>query len=82
MVAHERHVTVTADGQVTVSGLPVRAGQRVRVTVAITDADRQELAARFSAFTKNVQGLPHVQALTDEEIAEEIAANRKSRGAA
>jgi hypothetical protein len=82
MVAHERHITVTESGQVTVSGLPIQPGQRVRVTVAVEDEARERLAQRFRDLFKRVQDLPQVQRLSEEEIAEEIAAYRRSRGAA
>jgi hypothetical protein len=76
MVAHERHITVTEHGQITVSGLPVRPGQRVRVTVAVEGEDRQQLAARFQDFFARVQALPQVQKLSEDELAQEIAAYR------
>ncbi|MEX2217929.1 MAG: hypothetical protein WD749_04145 [Phycisphaerales bacterium] len=81
MVAHERHITVTEAGQVLVSGLPVRPGQRVRVTVAVEEESREQLAARLREFFKQVQGRPQVQRLTDDEIAREIEQHRRTGAA-
>ena len=82
MVAHERHITVTEPGQVTVSGLPVRPGQRVRVTVSVEIEDRERVATELRELFKRVQAAPQVQHLTDEEIAREIDLHRRSLGAA
>jgi hypothetical protein len=82
MVAHERHITVTEDGRVEVADLPVRAGQKVRVTVAIEDSGRAQLGAAFRALFTTLRSRPQIQRLTDEEIAQEIDAYRRSLGAA
>lgn len=86
MVAHERHITVTENGKVTISGLPVRPGQRVRVTVAVEGQGeslaREQVASELRELFRSMQALPQVRPLSDEEIAREVAEHRRSLGAA
>lgn len=86
MVAHERHITVTENGKVTISGIPVRPGQRVGVTVAVEEQagamSREQLAAEVRDLFRSMQALPQIRPLSDEEIAREVAEHRRALGAA
>lgn len=82
MVAHERDITVTEAGQITVSGLPLQPGQRVRVTVSVDPIDRTRNAAEFRRLFKQLRSLPAIRPLSDDEIAREIELHRRSLGAA
>lgn len=65
--------------EITLSNLPFRAGQVVEVLVLADDEERQAAVKELEALFKETQALPHIQALTDEEIAAEIAAYRNGQ---
>ena len=76
MMAYRRYVTVQDPRQIVLSDVPFRAGQRVEVVVI---AEEEQPAARVQelrALFKTTQALPQAQAITEEEIAAEIAAYR------
>ncbi|MCQ3936156.1 MAG: hypothetical protein DPW18_03810 [Chloroflexi bacterium] len=70
---------VSKDGQLSITGLPFRAGAEVEVTVRAEQQDRQALANDLKALFKEMQALPQAQTITEEEIAAEIAAYRASK---
>ena len=76
MMAYRQYVTVQDPKRIVLSNLPFRAGQRVEVVVI---AEEEQPAARIQelrALFKTTQALPQAQAITEEEIAAEIAAYR------
>jgi hypothetical protein len=76
MMAYRQYVTVQDPKRIVLSNLPFRAGQRVEVVVI---AEEEQPAARVQelrALFKTTQALPQAQAITEEEIAAEIAAYR------
>ena len=79
MIAYRQYTTVQESKQIVLSNVPFQPGQRVEV-VLIAEEERpaarvQELQALFKA----TQTLPQAQAITEEEIAAEIAAYRAGR---
>lgn len=70
---------VSKDGQLSITGLPFRAGAEVEVIVRAERQDRQALVNELKALFKEIQSLPQAQIITEEEIAAEIAAYRASR---
>jgi antitoxin ParD1/3/4 len=78
MVAYERYITVAAPDQIVISGLPLRAGQRVRVTVVVDERDESERLKELRALLKQTQSLPAARTVTDEEIAAQVSAARAS----
>ena len=79
MIAYRQYTTVQESGQIVLSNVPFQPGQRVEV-VLIAEEERpaariQELRALFKA----TQALPQARAISEEEIAAEIAAYRAGR---
>ena len=76
--------TVSKDGKVSLKGLPFRPGAKVEVIVReeprkISAAKPKALANELKALFKEIQSLPQARAITEEEIAAEIAAYRASQ---
>jgi len=79
MMAYRQYVTVQDPRQIVLSDVPFRAGQRVEVVVI---AEEEQPAARVQelrALFKTTQALPQAQAISEDEIAAEIAAYRAGR---
>lgn len=79
MLAYRQFTTVQESKQIVLSNVPFQPGQRVE-SVLIAEEERpaarvQELRALF----KTTQSLPQAQAITEDEIAAEIAAYRAGR---
>ena len=79
MIAYRQYTTVQGSKQIVLSNVPFQPGQRVEV-VLIAEEERpaarvQELRALFKA----TQAMPQARAITEEEIAAEIAAYRAGR---
>ncbi|MCK6538484.1 MAG: hypothetical protein L6Q26_00390 [Anaerolineales bacterium] len=70
---------VSKDGQLSITGLPFRAGAEVEVIVRAERQDRQTLVNELKALLSEIQSLPQAQTITEEEIAAEIAAYRASK---
>jgi len=70
--------TVSKDGKLSIKGLPFRPGAKVEVTVRAeaqkSMAKRQALADELKSLLKEIQSLPQAKAITEKEIAAEIAA--------
>jgi hypothetical protein len=76
MLAYRQFTTVQESKQIVLSNVPFQPGQRVEV-VLIAEEERpaarvKELRALFQA----TQALPQAQAITEDDIAAEIAAYR------
>jgi hypothetical protein len=78
MVAFERYITVVNPEEIVISGLPLHPGQRVRVTVVVDEAGAQERGKVLRELLKATQALPQARAVTEEEIAAQVAAVRAS----
>jgi hypothetical protein len=77
MLAYRQYARVQASKQIILSDLPFQPGQRVEVVVIAEDDEPpvkrvQELRELF----QTTQALPQAQAISEEEIAAEIAAYR------
>ncbi len=79
MKAYRTYLTVTDTKQVVLSDVPFQPGQVVEVLVLAQDVDRTRVVHQLDTLLQRTQALPHVQALTDEEIATEIAAYRNGQ---
>ena len=79
MIAYREYITVQESRQIVLSNVPFQPGQRVEVVLIAEEewptARVQELRALFKA----TQALPEAWAITEDEIAAEIAAYRASR---
>ena len=79
MIACKRIVTVEDPARVVLSDLPFQPGQRVEVVI-IADEDKPvALAAELRQLFRETQSLPSARLVTEDQIAEEIAAYRSSR---
>jgi hypothetical protein len=76
MVAYERYITVENPDQLVISGLPLTAGQRVRVTITVDDQGVRGRDDQLRALLKETQALPQARTVTEEEIAAQVAAAR------
>ncbi|MBI4843863.1 MAG: hypothetical protein HY809_06010 [Nitrospirae bacterium] len=78
MLAYKKYVTIKEPGNIVLTGLPLRSGQRVEVVV-IAEEELDARIQNLQALLKETQGLPVVKAISDEAVAEEIAAYRAGR---
>jgi len=75
--------TVAEDGKLSINGLPFRAGEQVEVIVRggkkKAARSRKAIAKDLKSLFKEIQSLPQAKTITEEEIASEITAYRKSK---
>ncbi|MBI5634761.1 MAG: hypothetical protein HZA15_14935 [Nitrospirae bacterium] len=76
MLAYKRVVTVKEAGSIVLKDLPLQQGQRVEVVVFADEEGQKERLKNLRALLKETQGLPQAKAISDDEIAEEVAAYR------
>ena len=79
MLAYRQFTTVQESKQIVLSNVPFQPGQRVEVVLI---AEEEQPAARVKelrALFQATQALPQVRAITEDEIAAEIAAYRAGR---
>jgi hypothetical protein len=76
MFAYKKYVTIKDPRKLELTGLPFRAGQRVEVVIIAEDNEREARVAELRTLFKKTQGLPQVQTISEDVIAEEIEANR------
>ncbi len=79
MDTYRVRVKVSKGGQLSIKGLPFNAGDEVVVVIYGRREDRQKLAQELQALFREIQSLPQAAAITEEEIAEEIAAYRAEK---
>ena len=79
MKAYRTYLTVTDAKQVVLSDVPFPPGQVVEVLILAQNDDQTQALRQFDTLLKGTQTLPQVQALTDDEIAAEIAAYRSGQ---
>jgi hypothetical protein len=77
--AYRTYLTVTDTKQVVLSDVPFQPGQIVEVLVLAQDADQTHSLHQLDMLLQRTQALPQVQALTDDEIATEIATYRNGQ---
>jgi hypothetical protein len=79
MTIYRKQITIEDPNHVVLSGLPFQAGQRVEIVLTTTEsASPPQLTALRSLF-KTTQALPQAQAITEAEIAAEIATYRSQQ---
>ncbi len=76
MFAYKKHVTIKDPKKLELTGLPFRRGQRVEVVIIAEDNEREERVASLRALFKKTQGLPQMETISEDMIAEEIEAYR------
>jgi len=76
MLAHKQYITITDPARLELTNLPFCKGQRVEVVLIAEDNDKAALLDELRALFKTTQGLPAVQSISDEVIAEEVEAYR------
>jgi hypothetical protein len=79
MKAYRTYLTVTDAKQVVLSDVPFQPGQVVEVLILAQDTDRALALRRLDTLLQSTQALPHIQELTDDEIAAEVAAYRNGQ---
>jgi len=75
MIAYKTYITIENPKRVVLSNLPFRPGQRVEVVV-IADDERAARVAGLKVLFSDTQSLPQARAISEDEIAAEIAAYR------
>ena len=79
MIACKRIVTVEDPSRLILSDLPFPAGQRLEI-VMIAEEDKPGMTAgELRRLLRETQNLSSAQTITEEQIAEEIAAYRAGR---
>jgi hypothetical protein len=78
MTTFRKQITIEDPNHVVLSGLPFEPGQRVEITLT-TDASSSPPLANLRSLFKITQALPQAQAITEAEIAAEIAAHRSGQ---
>ncbi len=76
MRAYRKYITIKDPKSLTLSDLPFQAGQRVEVVVIADDEERSKRVQELRALLKKTQALPVAKTVTEDIIAEEIAAYR------
>jgi len=79
MLAYKRVVTVKEAGSIVLKDLPLQQGQRVEVVIFADEEEQRERLSSLRALFKETQGLPQAKAISDDEIAEEVAAYRAGK---
>lgn len=76
MIACKRIVTITDPRKVVLSDLPFEAGQRVEIVMIAEQPPRAAVSEELRSLLKATQALPSAQAVTEDQIAEEISGYR------
>jgi hypothetical protein len=78
MKAYRKHVVIADPSRLVLEDLPFHPGERVEIVV-LSDDHPDGLADEMRALFKRTQALPHVQELTEADIAKEIEEYRAGR---
>jgi len=79
MKAYRTYLTVTDAKQVVLSDVPFPPGQVVEVLILAHNDHQTQALRQLDTLLMRTQTLPQIQALTDDEIAAEIAAYRSGQ---
>jgi hypothetical protein len=79
MFAYRRYATVQKSKQIVLADLPFQPGQRVEVVVIAEDEPSANRVRELRELFQTTQALPQTQAISEDEIAAEIAAYRSGR---
>ena len=69
MKAYKTFATVQEAKKLILDDVPFDKGQRVEVLLLAPDQDETDRVLRLKSLFKETQGLPQIQAITEEEIA-------------
>ncbi len=75
MLACKKYVTIKEPGNLSLSGLPFKPGQCVEVVMIAEEPEKNHIPQLQTLF-KRTQALPQAQAISEDEIAAEVAAYR------
>ena len=76
MIAYRQYTTVQKSKQIILSDVPFQPGQQVEVVVLAEEGRSVNLARELREVLQVTQKLPQAQAISEDEIAAEIAAYR------
>ena len=76
MIAYRQYATVQKSKQIVLSDVPFQPGQQVEVVVLAEEGQSINLVRELREVLQTTQSLPQAQAISEEEIAAEIAAYR------
>ena len=79
MIAYRQYATVQKTKQIILSDVPFQPGQQVEVVVLAEEGRSLDLVRELREVLKVMQALPEAQAISEDEIAAEIAAYRAGR---
>ena len=79
MKAYKTFATVQEAKKLILDDVPFDKGQRVEVLLLAPDQDETDRVLRLKSLFKETQGLPQIQAITEEEIAFEIERYRSGQ---
>ena len=75
----KKYVTIDNPNELVLSDLPFQHGQLVEIVMIAEDGEREKRIQELRTLLKKTQALPKVQTITDDMIAEELAAYRAGR---
>ena len=79
MLAYRQFTTVQESKQIVLSNVPFQPGQRVEVVLIAAEEQPAARVKELRALFQATQALPQAQAITEDDIAAEIAAYRAGR---
>lgn len=78
MIAYKRNAVVQPGGKLTLSELPFQPGQQVEVRLSLVGQQTSQVEQLKEVF-RETQQLPQAKAVSEQDIAKEIAAYRAGR---
>ena len=79
MIAYRQYATVQKSKQIVLSDVPFQPGQQVEVVVLAEEGQSINLVRELREVLQVTQALPQARAISEDEIAAEIAAYRSRR---
>ncbi len=79
MIAYRQYATVQKSKQIVLSDVPFQPGQQVEVVVLAEEGQSVNFVRELREVLQVTQELPQAQAISEDEIAAEIAAYRAGR---
>lgn len=79
MRAYKKYVTIDDPKKLVLSDLPFQHGQRIEIVMIAEDGEREKRIQELRTLLERTQALPKARAITDDMIAEELAAYRAGK---
>lgn len=79
MKAYRTYLIIEDPKQVILSDLPFRVGEKVEVVILGSEDDRTTRVRELQALFKETQVLPQAQALSEDDILQEVEAYRSGQ---